>query len=157
MLQRGWDLFLFCVSQLVEVEFEVEVEVYRRDFKKLLGLGDFDIDWEESVCLNFILQKVQGVVGGRVLGRGLWVGFDGQQIFLYILCCVFFQLDYMVICVVCIRVDGGDIYIYKKKFQVSYGVQSFQDFLLLVQFRMVFWLFSVYLGEKSFFYVQFQR
>lgn len=37
---------------------KVEVEVYRRDSKKLPGLGDPDIDWEESVYLNLILQKV---------------------------------------------------------------------------------------------------
>lgn len=39
--------------------FQVEVEVYRRDSKKLPGLGDPDIDWEESVYLNLILQKVK--------------------------------------------------------------------------------------------------
>lgn len=44
--------------QPAEAEPEVEVEVYRRDSKKLPGLGDPDIDWEESVCLNLILQKV---------------------------------------------------------------------------------------------------
>lgn len=38
---------------------QVEVEVYRRDSKKLPGLGDPDIDWEESVYLNLILQKVK--------------------------------------------------------------------------------------------------
>ncbi|MEQ2165393.1 hypothetical protein GOODEAATRI_016376 [Goodea atripinnis] len=38
---------------------KVEVEVYRRDSKKLPGLGDPDIDWEESVYLNLILQKVE--------------------------------------------------------------------------------------------------
>lgn len=38
---------------------QVEVEVYRRDSKKLPGLGDPDIDWEESVYLNLILQKVR--------------------------------------------------------------------------------------------------
>lgn len=37
---------------------QVEVEVYRRDSKKLPGLGDPDIDWEDSVYLNLILQKV---------------------------------------------------------------------------------------------------
>lgn len=36
----------------------MEVEVYRRDSKKLPGLGDPDIDWEESVYLNLVLQKV---------------------------------------------------------------------------------------------------
>lgn len=39
---------------------QVEVEVYRRDSRKLPGLGDPDIDWEESVYLNLILQKVSG-------------------------------------------------------------------------------------------------
>lgn len=34
------------------------MEVYRRDSKKLPGLGDPDIDWEESVYLNLVLQKV---------------------------------------------------------------------------------------------------
>lgn len=38
---------------------QVEVEVYRRDSRKLPGLGDPDIDWEESVYLNLILQKVK--------------------------------------------------------------------------------------------------
>ncbi|RXM34896.1 hypothetical protein EOD39_1032 [Acipenser ruthenus] len=38
-------------------ERKVEVEVYRRDSKKLPGLGDPDIDWEDSVYLNLILQK----------------------------------------------------------------------------------------------------
>lgn len=37
---------------------QVDVEVYRKDSKKLPGLGDPDIDWEESVYLNLILQKV---------------------------------------------------------------------------------------------------
>lgn len=50
------------VPPQAEAEPEVEVEVYRRDSKKLPGLGDPDIDWEESVCLNLILQKV-GTVG----------------------------------------------------------------------------------------------
>lgn len=54
-----WKLVYFGSESGVDgrkvVEFEVEVEVYWWDFKKLLGLGDFDIDWEESVCLNFIL------------------------------------------------------------------------------------------------------
>lgn len=68
-------------SQLAEAEPEVEVEVYRRDSKKLPGLGDPDIDWEESVCLNLILQKVQGRGGGgqgserRAVGGGV----EGQQ------------------------------------------------------------------------------
>lgn len=44
--------FLLVFSQ------QAEVEVYRRDSKKLPGLGDPDIDWEESVYLNLILQKV---------------------------------------------------------------------------------------------------
>lgn len=72
---EGRDSPLPWASQLVEAEPEVEVEVYRRDSKKLPGLGDPDIDWEESVCLNLILQKVRGAQGrapgggGRVLGR----------------------------------------------------------------------------------------
>lgn len=57
----GADSRLPCAPQLAEAEpeVEVEVEVYRRDSKKLPGLGDPDIDWEESVCLNLILQKVR--------------------------------------------------------------------------------------------------
>lgn len=43
--------------------------MYRRDSKKLPGLGDPDIDWEESVCLNLILQKVPGAMG-RAPGVG---------------------------------------------------------------------------------------
>lgn len=43
---------------------QVEVEVYRRDSKKLPGLGDPDIDWEESVYLNLILQKVSSNYDG---------------------------------------------------------------------------------------------
>ena len=67
---RGcWDSPLPWASQLAEAEPEVEVEVYRRDSKKLPGLGDPDIDWEESVCLNLILQKVPGAMG-RAPGVG---------------------------------------------------------------------------------------
>lgn len=61
---------LSCAWQLAESEPQVEVEVYRRDSKKLPGLGDPDIDWEESVCLNLILQKVRGCGGGRAPGEG---------------------------------------------------------------------------------------
>lgn len=56
------------VPQQAEAEPEVEVEVYRRDSKKLPGLGDPDIDWEESVCLNLILQKVRVWQGGLCVG-----------------------------------------------------------------------------------------
>uniref|UniRef100_A0A8C6LN72 Kiaa0930 n=1 Tax=Nothobranchius furzeri TaxID=105023 RepID=A0A8C6LN72_NOTFU len=49
--------------------FQVEVEVYRRDSKKLPGLGDPDIDWEESVYLNLILQKLDYVVTCAVCTR----------------------------------------------------------------------------------------
>lgn len=49
----NWDL-IYCAL----CWFQVEVEVYRRDSKKLPGLGDPDIDWEESVYLNLILQNV---------------------------------------------------------------------------------------------------
>lgn len=59
-----------CAPQPTEAEPEVEVEVYRRDSKKLPGLGDPDIDWEESVCLNLILQKVLGRGGGGAAGGG---------------------------------------------------------------------------------------
>ncbi|KAK1327611.1 hypothetical protein QTO34_012900 [Cnephaeus nilssonii] len=52
-----------------EPEVEVEVEVYRRDSKKLPGLGDPDIDWEESVCLNLILQKLDYMVTCAVCTR----------------------------------------------------------------------------------------
>ncbi|KAK1790518.1 hypothetical protein P4O66_014406, partial [Electrophorus voltai] len=50
-------------------DFQVEVEVYRRDSKKLPGLGDPDIDWEESVYLNLILQKLDYVVTCAVCTR----------------------------------------------------------------------------------------
>ena len=66
-------------SQLAETEPEVDVEVYRRDSKKLPGLGDPDIDWEESVCLNLILQKVQGCSGGRGSRRRAVLGPEGQH------------------------------------------------------------------------------
>lgn len=59
--------------QLAEPEPQVEVEVYRRDSKKLPGLGDPDIDWEESVCLNLILQKV-GRGGAGAPGGALCAG-----------------------------------------------------------------------------------
>ncbi|XP_061524211.1 uncharacterized protein KIAA0930 homolog [Phycodurus eques] len=48
---------------------KVEVEVYRRDSKKLPGLGDPDIDWEESVYLNLVLQKLDYVVTCAVCTR----------------------------------------------------------------------------------------
>ncbi|XP_023671008.2 uncharacterized protein KIAA0930 homolog isoform X1 [Paramormyrops kingsleyae] len=48
---------------------KVEVEVYRRDSKKLPGLGDPDIDWEDSVYLNLILQKLDYVVTCAVCTR----------------------------------------------------------------------------------------
>ncbi|XP_055506160.1 uncharacterized protein KIAA0930 homolog isoform X1 [Leucoraja erinacea] len=48
---------------------EVEVEVYRRDSKKLPGLGDPDIDWEESVYLNLVLQKLEYMVTCAVCTR----------------------------------------------------------------------------------------
>ncbi|XP_056280823.1 uncharacterized protein KIAA0930 homolog isoform X2 [Pseudoliparis swirei] len=48
---------------------KVEVEVYRRDSKKLPGLGDPDMDWEESVYLNLVLQKLDYVVTCAVCTR----------------------------------------------------------------------------------------
>ncbi|OWK03857.1 hypothetical protein Celaphus_00013698 [Cervus elaphus hippelaphus] len=64
--------------KLVEAEPEVEVEVYRRDSKKLPGLGDPDIDWEESVCLNLILQKLDYMVTCAVCTRA-----DGGDIHIH--------------------------------------------------------------------------
>ncbi|XP_052604496.1 uncharacterized protein KIAA0930 homolog isoform X1 [Peromyscus californicus insignis] len=61
-----------------EAEPEVEVEVYRRDSKKLPGLGDPDIDWEESVCLNLILQKLDYMVTCAVCTRA-----DGGDIHIH--------------------------------------------------------------------------
>uniref|UniRef100_A0A8C9XYB7 Kiaa0930 n=1 Tax=Sander lucioperca TaxID=283035 RepID=A0A8C9XYB7_SANLU len=61
---------LACVSaDNTEGKKVVEVEVYRRDSKKLPGLGDPDIDWEESVYLNLILQKLDYVVTCAVCTR----------------------------------------------------------------------------------------
>ncbi|XP_042326745.1 uncharacterized protein KIAA0930 homolog isoform X3 [Sceloporus undulatus] len=57
---------------------QVEVEVYRRDSKKLPGLGDPDIDWEESVCLNLILQKLDYIVTCAVCTRS-----DGGDIHIH--------------------------------------------------------------------------
>lgn len=48
---------------------QVDVEVYRKDSKKLPGLGDPDIDWEESVYLNLILQKLDYMVTCAVCTR----------------------------------------------------------------------------------------
>lgn len=73
MAGRKHQLPSYLCSQLAEAEpeVEVEVEVYRRDSKKLPGLGDPDIDWEESVCLNLILQKVRvGGAGRQQQGSG---------------------------------------------------------------------------------------
>ncbi|EPY87036.1 hypothetical protein CB1_000279004 [Camelus ferus] len=64
--------------KLAEAEPEVEVEVYRRDSKKLPGLGDPDIDWEESVCLNLILQKLDYMVTCAVCTRA-----DGGDIHIH--------------------------------------------------------------------------
>ncbi|KAG3290760.1 hypothetical protein H1C71_012048 [Ictidomys tridecemlineatus] len=61
-----------------DAEPEVEVEVYRRDSKKLPGLGDPDIDWEESVCLNLILQKLDYMVTCAVCTRS-----DGGDIHIH--------------------------------------------------------------------------
>lgn len=88
---------------------QVEVEVYRRDSKKLPGLGDPDIDWEESVYLNLILQKVKPLLP-------LWGGTDGAARGL--LTSAVLQLDYVVTCAVCTRSDAGDIHIHRKKCQV---------------------------------------
>lgn len=91
--------------------FQVEVEVYRRDSKKLPGLGDPDIDWEESVYLNLILQKV----GDAFTKTKFWLLVHRRQPEI----CSVFQLDYVVTCAVCTRSDAGDIHIHKKKCQVG--------------------------------------
>ncbi|XP_056653611.1 uncharacterized protein KIAA0930 homolog isoform X3 [Monodelphis domestica] len=57
---------------------QVDVEVYRRDSKKLPGLGEPDIDWEESVCLNLILQKLDYMVTCAVCTRS-----DGGDIHIH--------------------------------------------------------------------------
>ncbi|XP_072915294.1 uncharacterized protein KIAA0930 homolog isoform X3 [Hemitrygon akajei] len=57
---------------------QVEVEVYRRDSKKLPGLGEPDIDWEESVYLNLVLQKLEYVVTCAVCTRS-----DGGDIHIH--------------------------------------------------------------------------
>ncbi|XP_033880780.1 uncharacterized protein KIAA0930 homolog isoform X1 [Acipenser ruthenus] len=62
----------------VEDKKQVEVEVYRRDSKKLPGLGDPDIDWEDSVYLNLILQKLDYVVTCAVCTRS-----DGGDIHIH--------------------------------------------------------------------------
>lgn len=62
-------LLQICLLKYVLCALQVEVEVYRRDSKKLPGLGDPDIDWEESVYLNLILQKVRG------LGYSSWSSY----------------------------------------------------------------------------------
>lgn len=67
-----------CPVPQAEAEPEVEVEVYRRDSKKLPGLGDPDIDWEESVCLNLILQKLDYMVTCAVCTRA-----DGGDIHIH--------------------------------------------------------------------------
>ena len=77
---EGRDSPLPWALQLVEAEPEVEVEVYRRDSKKLPGLGDPDIDWEESVCLNLILQKVRGAEGRAPGGgAGCWKALGNSE------------------------------------------------------------------------------
>lgn len=56
------------------------MEVYRRDSKKLPGLGEPDIDWEESVCLNLVLQKVRcwGDCRGARQAGGMTAGGSGR-------------------------------------------------------------------------------
>lgn len=87
------------------------MEVYRRDSKKLPGLGDPDIDWEESVYLNLILQKVKPPVIVALARRHL-------QACACLLTSAVLQLDYVVTCAVCTRSDAGDIHIHRKKCQV---------------------------------------
>lgn len=101
---------IWCNSDLLW--FQVEVEVYRRDSKKLPGLGDPDIDWEESVYLNLILQKVNPIsLRHWCFHTAVLVWFCPWSLFIP-------QLDYVVTCAVCTRSDAGDIHIHKKKSQV---------------------------------------
>ncbi|XP_068611182.1 uncharacterized protein KIAA0930 homolog isoform X2 [Brachionichthys hirsutus] len=67
---RQDDMLFYVRRKLGHAEGKkVEVEVYRRDSKKLPGLGDPDIDWEESVYLNLTLQKLDYVVTCAVCTR----------------------------------------------------------------------------------------
>ncbi|XP_049616437.1 uncharacterized protein KIAA0930 homolog isoform X3 [Syngnathus scovelli] len=70
---RQDDMLFYVRRKLAYVDADdgkkVEVEVYRRDSKKLPGLGDPDIDWEESVYLNLVLQKLDYVVTCAVCTR----------------------------------------------------------------------------------------
>uniref|UniRef100_A0A8C5J1J6 KIAA0930 n=1 Tax=Junco hyemalis TaxID=40217 RepID=A0A8C5J1J6_JUNHY len=68
----------YVTGESTEGKKQVEVEVYRRDSKKLPGLGDPDIDWEESVYLNLILQKLDYVVTCAVCTRS-----DGGDIHIH--------------------------------------------------------------------------
>ncbi|CAN2387196.1 Uncharacterized conserved protein (DUF2045), partial [Pristimantis euphronides] len=61
--------FLYVNADGSEGKKQVDVEVYRKDSKKLPGLGDPDIDWEESVYLNLILQKLDYMVTCAVCTR----------------------------------------------------------------------------------------
>ncbi|XP_012590553.1 PREDICTED: uncharacterized protein KIAA0930 homolog [Condylura cristata] len=65
----GWGAEAVATGPEPEPEPEPEVEVYRRDSRKLPGLGDPDVDWEESVCLNLILQKLDYTVTCAVCTR----------------------------------------------------------------------------------------
>lgn len=97
--------------------FQVEVEVYRRDSKKLPGLGDPDIDWEESVYLNLILQKVSSA---DIIAPHLGAGRRAVNAFVCLVC----QLDYVVTCAVCTRSEAGDIHIHRKKCQEVFASPS---------------------------------
>ncbi|XP_029455922.1 uncharacterized protein KIAA0930 homolog isoform X3 [Rhinatrema bivittatum] len=66
------------VTESTDGKKHVAVEVYRKDSKKLPGLGDPDIDWEESVYLNLILQKLDYMVTCAVCTRS-----DGGDIHIH--------------------------------------------------------------------------
>uniref|UniRef100_UPI00358DE715 uncharacterized protein KIAA0930 homolog isoform X1 n=1 Tax=Myxine glutinosa TaxID=7769 RepID=UPI00358DE715 len=63
IVRRGHAVGEICNSS------QVNLEVYRRDSRKLPGLGDPDIDWEETVYLNLILQRFEYLVTCAVCTR----------------------------------------------------------------------------------------
>uniref|UniRef100_A0A3Q2D5S4 Uncharacterized protein n=1 Tax=Cyprinodon variegatus TaxID=28743 RepID=A0A3Q2D5S4_CYPVA len=64
------------------------VEVYRRDWKKLPGLGEPDIDWEQSVYLHLILTTGVRTTLDLALSANMTVG-DGEMVCVCILGVVF--------------------------------------------------------------------
>ncbi|ENN79595.1 hypothetical protein YQE_03965, partial [Dendroctonus ponderosae] len=57
--QQGfWVVGQICYFALNHMEFQTEVDVFRKDSKKL-PIGDPDIDWEETVYLNLIIHQFE--------------------------------------------------------------------------------------------------